>query len=64
MPYDGASTTALSADQPLGALTTAKCYGRSDTEMCLDGDNVMFRMLTLDEIKIGMAFAPDYLWSV
>ena len=28
--------------------------------MSLDVDDVMFRMLTPDEIKIGMAFAPDY----
>jgi DNA (cytosine-5)-methyltransferase 1 len=29
--------------------------------MSLDVDDVMFRMLTPDEIKIGMAFASDYV---
>jgi DNA (cytosine-5)-methyltransferase 1 len=61
VPYYGASTSALPTDQPVGTLTTNDRYGLAEGEMSLDVDDVMFRMLTPDEIKVGMAFAHDYL---
>jgi DNA (cytosine-5)-methyltransferase 1 len=61
VPYYGASQTAHPTDQPVGTLTTNDRYALAETEMSLDVDDVLFRMLTPDEIKIGMAFAPDYV---
>lgn len=60
VPYYGASTTAHPTNEPVGTLTTNDRYGLAEADVSLDVDDVMFRMLTPDEIKIGMAFAPDY----
>jgi DNA (cytosine-5)-methyltransferase 1 len=61
VPYYGASTTAKPTAEPHGTLTTTDRYGLVESEISLDVDDVLFRMLTPDEIKVGMAFAPDYL---
>jgi DNA (cytosine-5)-methyltransferase 1 len=60
VPYYSASLTAKPTDEPHGTLTTGDRYGLVESEISLDVDDVLFRMLTPDEIKIGMAFAPDY----
>lgn len=60
VPYYGASETARPTSDPVGALTTNDRYGLAEG-ISLDVDDVLFRMLTPDEIKVGMAFAQDYL---
>ena len=58
VPYYG-NGTAAPATEPHRALTTVDRYslvtGPVDVEDCI------FRMLTPDEIKVGMAFARDYV---
>lgn len=58
--YYGASEAAKPTSDPHGTLTTTDRYGLVEPELSLDVDDVMFRMLTPDEIKRGMAFATDY----
>ncbi|SFN66772.1 DNA cytosine methyltransferase [Mycetocola miduiensis] len=60
VPYYSASLTAKPTSEPHGTLTTGDRFGLVESEISLDVDDVLFRMLTPDEIKIGMAFAPDY----
>ncbi|ANJ26792.1 DNA cytosine methyltransferase [Agromyces aureus] len=60
-PYYGASESAKPTSDPHGTLTTTDRYGLVESELSLDVDDVMFRMLTPDEIKRGMAFASDYV---
>lgn len=60
VPYYSAAETAKQTSEPHGTLTTTDRYGLVESDISLDVDDVMFRMLTPDEIKIGMAFAPDY----
>jgi len=60
VPYYSASLTAKPTDEPHGTLTTGDRYGLVESEISLDVDDVLFRMLTPDEIKVGMAFARDY----
>lgn len=59
VPYYGASESGRPTTEPHGTLTTTDRYGLAEG-ISLDVDDVMFRMLTPDEIKVGMAFAPDY----
>jgi len=61
VPYYSASLTAKPTDEPHGTLTTSDRYGLVESEMSLDVDDVLFRMLTPDEIKVGMAFTHDYI---
>jgi DNA (cytosine-5)-methyltransferase 1 len=61
VPYYSASLTAKPTAEPHGTLTTGDRYGLVESDVSLDVDDVMFRMLTPDEIKVGMAFARDYL---
>lgn len=60
-PYYGASESAKPTSEPHGTLTTTDRYGLVASEVSLDVDDVMFRMLTPDEIKRGMAFESDYV---
>jgi len=60
VPYYSASLTAKPTTDPHGTLTTGDRYGLVESEISLDVDDVLFRMLTPDEIKVGMAFAADY----
>jgi DNA (cytosine-5)-methyltransferase 1 len=60
VPYYGASETGKPTTDPHGTLTTTDRYGLAEG-ISLDVDDVMFRMLTPDEIKVGMAFASDYI---
>lgn len=60
VPYYSASESARPTSEPHGTLTTTDRYGLVESEISLDVDDVIFRMLTPDEIKIGMAFAADY----
>lgn len=60
-PYYGASETAKPTSDPHGTLTTNDRYALVESEISLDVDDVLFRMLTPDEIKRGMAFASDYV---
>ena len=60
VPYYSASEFAKPTSDPHGTLTTGDRYGLVESEISLDVDDVLFRMLTPDEIKVGMAFAPDY----
>jgi DNA (cytosine-5)-methyltransferase 1 len=60
VPYYSAATSAKPTSEPHGTLTTGDRYGLMESDISLDVDDVLFRMLTPDEIKIGMAFAPDY----
>lgn len=48
-------------DEPLGTVTTTDRFGLAEGDLSLDVDDVYFRMLTPDEIKVGMAFPADYL---
>ncbi|MCI2958212.1 DNA cytosine methyltransferase [Agromyces atrinae] len=50
-------------DEPMRALTTAghQSLLEPGEQISLDVDDVLFRMLTPDEIKRGMAFADDYV---
>lgn len=61
VPYYSASETAKPTSEPHGTLTTTDRYGLVESEISLDVDDVLFRMLTPDEIKVGMAFARDYV---
>lgn len=61
VPYYSASLTAKPTSDPHGTLTTGDRYGLVESEMSLDVDDVLFRMLTPDEIKVGMAFTHDYI---
>lgn len=60
VPYYGASESARPSSDPHGTLTTNDRYGLAEG-ISLDIDDVLFRMLTPDEIKRGMAFADDYV---
>lgn len=60
VPYYSASESAKPTSDPHGTLTTTDRYGLVESEISLDVDDVLFRMLTPDEIKVGMAFARDY----
>lgn len=60
VPYYSASEAAKPTTDPHGTLTTTDRYGLAEG-LSLDVDDVYFRMLTPDEIKVGMAFARDYL---
>jgi DNA (cytosine-5)-methyltransferase 1 len=60
VPYYGASEAGRPTSEPHGTLTTTDRYGLAEG-LSLDVDDVMFRMLTPDEIKVGMAFARDYV---
>lgn len=59
-PYYGASETAHPTSDPHGTLTTNDRYGLVEGAT-VDVEDCMFRMLTPDEIKVGMAFAKSYL---
>lgn len=61
VPYYGASGTAKPTEEPHGTLTTTDRYGLVDPGVTVDVDDCIFRMLTPDEIKVGMAFPRDYL---
>ena len=61
VPYYGASEVAKPTTEPHGTLTTTDRYGLVESEISLDVDDVIFRMLTPDEIKVGMAFPRDYI---
>ncbi|WP_353809103.1 DNA cytosine methyltransferase [Agromyces sp. SYSU T00194] len=60
VPYYSASESAKPTTEPHGALTTTDRYALAEG-ISLDVDDVLFRMLTPDEIKVGMAFAADYV---
>lgn len=60
VPYYGASEAGKPTSGPHGTLTTTDRYGLAEG-ISLEVDDVLFRMLTPDEIKVGMAFAPDYV---
>jgi len=60
VPYYGASEAGKPTSEPHGTLTTTDRYGLVESEISLDVDDVLFRMLTPNEIKVGMAFAHDY----
>lgn len=60
VPYYGASEAGKPTSDPHGTLTTTDRYGLVESEISLDVDDVLFRMLTPNEIKVGMAFAHDY----
>lgn len=60
VPYYGASESARPSSDPHGTLTTNDRYALAEG-ISLDVDDVLFRMLTPDEIKRGMAFADDYV---
>jgi DNA (cytosine-5)-methyltransferase 1 len=60
VPYYSASEVAKQTSDPHGTLTTTDRYGLAEG-FSLDVDDVLFRMLTPDEIKVGMAFARDYI---
>ncbi len=61
VPYYGASETAKPTLEPHGTLTTTDRYGLVDAGATVDVEDCIFRMLTPDEIKVGMAFPRDYL---
>ena len=60
VPYYGASEAGKPTSEPHGTLTTTDRYGLVESEISLEVDDVLFRMLTPNEIKVGMAFAHDY----
>jgi DNA (cytosine-5)-methyltransferase 1 len=60
-PYYGASESARSTAEPHGTLTTTDRYGLVEGSFSVDVEDCVFRMLTPDEIKVGMAFAHDYI---
>jgi DNA (cytosine-5)-methyltransferase 1 len=69
VPYYGASTSASTAAEPIGTLTTKDRYGLAtpDLDALTDGfdlDDVLFRMLAPHEIARAMAFDPSYKVSV
>ena len=61
VPYYGTGR-ARPVDQPMGALSTVDRYGLLDTRRAaaIDVMDCLFRMLELEEIRDGMAFAPGY----
>jgi DNA (cytosine-5)-methyltransferase 1 len=60
VPYYGASEAARPTSEPHGTLPTVDRYALVESEFSLNLEDVIFRMLTPDEIKVGMAFARDY----
>ena len=61
VPYYG-NGTAAPASEAHRTLTTTDRYALLEAQgMSLDLDDCYFRMLTPDEIKVGMAFARDYI---
>jgi len=61
VPYYSASESAKPVTEPHGTLTTTDRYGLVSPEVSVDVDDCIFRMLTPDEIKVGMAFERDYI---
>lgn len=61
VPYYGASESAKLTSEPHGTLTTTDRYGLVGSGESVDVEDCIFRMLTPDEIKVGMAFARDYV---
>lgn len=61
VPYYSASESAKPVSDPHGTLTTTDRYGLVEPEVSVDVEDCIFRMLTPDEIKVGMAFTRDYI---
>ncbi|MDJ0337444.1 DNA cytosine methyltransferase [Cryobacterium sp. PH31-O1] len=60
VPYYGTSLPAPVTD-PHRTLTTVDRYSLATSTGTVDVQDCIFRMLTPDEIKVGMAFAADYI---
>jgi DNA (cytosine-5)-methyltransferase 1 len=61
IPYYGTGV-ASTPDQPLGALSTRDRYGLASGELpVFNLDDILFRMLKVQEIHGAMAFPADYL---
>jgi DNA (cytosine-5)-methyltransferase 1 len=60
VPYNGTGV-ARSITDPMGALPTHDRYALATGQLPFDLDEVWYRMLTVPEIHMGMAFRPDYV---
>jgi DNA (cytosine-5)-methyltransferase 1 len=66
VPYHKNDRSAVPVGQPMGTLTTKDRYGLLTADDMqtwageFDLDDVMFRMLTPDEVRIAMAFPDEY----
>ena len=60
LPFYSGSTSPKTTSEPHVTLAAGDHFGLVESEISLNVDDVPFRILTPDEIKIGMALAPDY----